>query len=81
MWLDGAVPRVKINKGPEDWHHRDLALQSYKNWRSTDPRQRCEKNPKKMLQRKFFQHPLVLLKTQVTKKSGLAAGPRLPDVC
>ena len=43
MWLDGAVPRVKINKGPEDWHHRDLALQSYKNWRSTDPRQRWEK--------------------------------------
>ena len=60
MWLDGAVPRAKINKGPEDWHHRDLALQSYKNWRSTDPRQRWEKKkfPKKSCNKNFSNTPL-----------------------
>ena len=36
-------PGRKISNSPEDSRDPDLELESYKNWRSTGPHQRCEK--------------------------------------
>lgn len=54
--VGGAAPRRKISKGPEDSRDPDLELESYKNWRSTGPHQRCEKeNHHKSLAQKDFE--------------------------
>ena len=55
-------PRRKISKGLEDRHHPDLALESYKNWCPTGPRQRCEKKIPKRFDHKILEEALVLLK-------------------
>ena len=55
--VDGAAPRRKISKGPEDSRDPDLELESYKNRLSTVSHQRCEKE--KSLQNfvpKNFEH-------------------------
>ena len=54
-WVAPTHPRRKISKSPEDSRDPDLELESYKNWRSTGPHQRCERenHHKKLAPPKF----------------------------